>query len=251
MNLEGLQWSKLVWRLQVWRILGGKSRGRRRSYRTSNAEGGIGGPLTLEVVHSHTCLFVLPIPPWSQRQRDMAPDRKLPHRLKHITPVSSALYPVFISLFPLAISLQLCSFLFRGTLILYPSLVSTSLSLSLSLQTSFFKWQSTPTLSTSHCCSLRLPPTAGCLPHCRSFSLLLPTLPMAYLLVVRCVLFSPYFTVYLSVLFSTIDSCPLPETSSSISFQNHIFSIFWAILMKSFSYNHIFLCNVPWKQTVG
>lgn len=59
----------------------------------------------------------------------MALDRKLPHHLKHISPVSSALYPVFISLFPLAVSLQLCSFLFRGTLILHLSLVPTTLSL--------------------------------------------------------------------------------------------------------------------------
>lgn len=70
-------------------------------------------------------------------------------------------------------------------------------------------------------------------------------------LVVQCVVFSPYFTVYLSVLFGTIDSCLPPETSSSSSFQNHIFSIFLAILMKSFSSNHIFLYSVPWKQTVG
>lgn len=201
------------------------------------------------MVHGHTCLFILPIPPWSQCQRDMALDLKLPHHLKHISPVSSALYPVFISLFPLAVSLQLCSFLFRGTLILHLSLVPTTLSL-------YLNWQASSNDGLHKLCPLPLLLIKTSTPCWLSSTLSLFFTALANVtyglpLVVQCVVFSPYFTVYLSVLFGTIDSCLPPETSSSSSFQNHIFSIFLAILMKSFSSNHIFLYSVPWKQTVG
>lgn len=117
--------------------------------------------------------------------------------------------------------------------------------LSFSLQTSFFRHQSTLTLSTCPCCSLRLQPSATCLLHYCSFTLPLPRVSMAHHLAVR-----PYFTLHHSVVFNTTDSCLLPETSSSVSFQNRISSIFWAILMESLFSNHT-LVQCPWKQTGG
>lgn len=52
-------------------------------------------------------------------------------------------------------------------------------------------------------------------------------------------LFSTHISDPMLIYIFTVDSSLLPETSSSVNFQNHVFSLFLAIRMESFSFKHI------------
>lgn len=136
-----------------------------------------------------------------------------------------------------------------GDLILYPFPTSTMWSLSISTDRFL---QMTVCIASLHLRVLLIKASTHCYLSSRyycSFALLWPRLSMTHLLALQHVLSSPYFTLHLSVMFSTTDSYLLPETSSFISFQNsRLFSFLSRLHGVLFLQPHL-LIQCPWKQT--
>ena len=138
---------------------------------------------------------------WPVCQKDQAWMASYPPPQTHHSPAAAA--DSFHWLFCLRRLFSL-----HGDLILYPSLTSTTWSLLISTDRSL---QMTVYIASVHLYVLLIKASTHCYlssRHYYSFALSWPRLSMTYLLALRHALSSPYFTLHLSVMFSTTDSYP-------------------------------------------